>query len=43
MEICREVLKQGIESKIEEARYNEKYKWISFKGVAEYFNRKGDR
>ena len=39
----REVLKQVMESKIRESKYNERYKWVRVEGTAKYLEKKRER
>ena len=39
----REVLKQVMESKIRESKYNERYKWIRVEGTAKYLEKIGEK
>ena len=39
----RAMLKQVMESKIRESKYNERYKWIRVEGTAKYLEKKGER
>ena len=37
------MLKQIMESKIRESKYNERYKWVRVEGTAKYLEKKGER
>ena len=39
----REVLKQVMDSKIRESKYNERYKWLRVEGTAKYVEERGER